>query len=117
MQTCRDSLNESWALLNHSAFRGFNEADQHVHVISAIGLGFQLFQSLRSIELGSEQELVRMMNLADAFPTEAAAFQANGIHAISMGIAGRDCFRKRQHIFGDGRPTTDKSMCANPNEV
>src|ERR1700687_4119993 len=38
-------------LLNHSAFGGFDESDEHFDIFAQIGFGLQLFDRLRCVQL------------------------------------------------------------------
>jgi hypothetical protein len=58
-----------------------------------------------------------MMNLADSILAEAAALEPNRIQTVSVGIAGGDCLRKGEHIFGNRGPSPDEGVGANANEV
>ena len=80
--TVADLLENSAAparLLDHAALRRFDKSYQHVYVFSPIRFRLHSFQRLRSIEFGGQQQLVGMVNLADAFLAEAAPLQSHGI--------------------------------------
>jgi hypothetical protein len=60
------SLADLLVLLDHATFRRFNEPDQHVHVLTAIRLRLQLFQSLCGVALGGKKNLIRLLNLSNS---------------------------------------------------
>src|SRR4029077_19655154 len=104
-------------LFNYSAFRRFDEPDEHLDVFAEIGFGLQLFDRLRRIQFGSEQHSICMMNFPDARFRESPPLQTHGVQSIGAGSALGGCFRKRQHIPRYGCSPTYKGMRPNPDEM
>ncbi len=53
----------------------------------AIELSADLFEGLRSVELGAQQQAKRAFDRIEALAIEASAFEPDRIHAIAMGLA------------------------------
>src|SRR5580704_17713969 len=104
-------------LLNHSTLGLFDELQQHLDIFPTIRLGSQFFQSLRSIELRCQQNLVSVVDLANSVFAESAALQANRIQPIRASIAGSRSLGKGKNIAGNRGPASDKGIRANADEM
>ncbi len=58
-----------------------------------------------------------MVDFPDAFRREAAALEADGVDAVSMGIAGSGGFRKWKNVARDGGAAADVGMGADADEL
>src|SRR5947208_6819935 len=58
-----------------------------------------------------------MMDLADAFRREAAAFQSHCVKPVGMSIASGYGFRKGENIPGDRRSAPNVGIGSNPHEL
>src|SRR5882762_4686559 len=115
----RPSLREQrcFPLLNYSAFRCFDEADEHFDIFTEIGFGFQLFDRLRCVQLRGQQHSICMMNFPDARFRESPPLQTYGIQSIGArsALSGRP--REWEHIPRYGGAPSDEGMRPNPHEV
>src|SRR5581483_7357949 len=69
------------------------------------------------IELRGEQEFEGVVDLANTFAAETAAFQTDGIHPVGMGVARGDRLGERKYVFGHNRAATYISMRPNRSEL
>src|SRR5262249_17965122 len=74
-------------LLYHSAIARFYELDQRIHIFAAIRFGLELLQGLRGIQLRCQQNLIRVVDLANAAFGEAATLQTDRVQTISVRAA------------------------------
>ncbi len=86
---------------------------QFADVGRAIELSADLFEGLRSVELGAQQQAKRAFDRVEALAIEAAAFEPDRIHAITMGLALGDDARKRRHVLRDDGASADVGVAAN----
>src|SRR5208282_1840719 len=104
-------------LLYYPSLRRLHEADQHLHILAAVGLGLQLGERLRGVELGGEQNLISVMDPADALAAEAAAFEADFVQPEGVGVAFGRGEREGQNILRNGSAAPDVGMRADAHEL
>src|SRR5215831_9049925 len=95
---------------DHSPLGFFDEAYQHGHVLPLVAFGFDLFQGLRSVQLGIEKNAEGMMDFGNPFLAEPAAFQAYSVEPIGAGLARGHHLCEGQNVFGDDGAPTDVRM-------
>src|SRR5581483_9822766 len=106
-----------WPLFNNPALRALDKTNQHANVFVGVFFCLEFLQCLRGIELRGEQEFESVVDLANTFAAETAAFQSDGVYPVGMGVARGDRFGKRKYVFRDNGPTTYISMRANRSEL
>src|SRR5271170_7689677 len=76
----------SGTLLDDAALGAFDELDQFLHVRGATQSFFHLFQRLRGVELGAQQQAVSDFQRREALGGKTFALQADGIDAVAGGL-------------------------------
>ena len=104
-------------LFDHSTLGRLNEPDQHGDIFTDIFFRLQLVHCLRSIELGTEQGAESALEFQDAVIAEAAALEADGVHAVSAVLARGAGLGKWQNILRGHSAAADVGVCANAAEL
>src|SRR5882762_11799878 len=111
----RGRVERRWARRNslvQAALGRLDKFHEFADVGRAIELSADLFEGLRSVELGAQQQAKRAFDRIEAFAIEAAAFEPDRIHAIAMGLALGDDARKRRHVLRDDGTSADVGVTA-----
>src|ERR1700692_3195355 len=78
---------KAWVMRNslvEAALRRLDELHKFPDVRGAVQLLSNLFQGLRRIELRAQQQAKCAFDRIEALAVEAAAFEADGVHAVAM---------------------------------
>ena len=100
-----------------AALRRLDEFHQFPDVGRAVELRADLFERLRSVELGAQQQAECAFDGIEALAIEAAALEADRVHAIAMRLALGDHARKRRHVLRDDGASADVSVAAHAAEL
>src|SRR5262249_52684651 len=104
-------------LLDHSSLGRLDEADQQCYVFPLITFRLELLESLARVQFRRQQDLAGVVNFAEAFFAEAAALQADAVHAVSVRAALGGGLRKWQNVLRDGGAASDKGVRPNAHEM
>src|SRR5215210_3236002 len=73
-------------LLDHSALRGLDEADEFVNLRDASELFADAFEGLRGVELGGEEEAEGLVERVDCRLRVLAPLHADVVETVAAGV-------------------------------
>ena len=100
-----------------AAFGRLDKFHQFTDIGRAIELRADLFEGLRRVEFGAQQEAKCAFDCIEALAIEAPAFEPDRVHTVAMGLALGNDTRKRRHVLGDDGASSDVGVAANAAEL
>ncbi len=95
-----------------AALGRFNKFHEFADVRRTVQLRANLFDGLRGVEFGPEQQPKGALDGFQTRAVESAALEADGVHAIAFRFAFGHYPRKRGHILGDDGTGADVRIAA-----